>query len=147
MAYKLMLKKPAEGLNFFWNVSSHVGCKSSCPNKATDVELVKFMLREINQRETFHRLTQTCKLPAITLNGNFDATLGFWIYANQDFPGTVSDGVVSPAKGEYFGPDKLWIMSFWNIRLKTLAAEVWSNLDKNPQLSQALRNELAKTTP
>jgi len=147
MAYKLMLKTPVDGMSFIWNVSSHVGCKATCQNKPTDVELVKFLLREVNQREPFVKLTQACKVPPVTLNSTFDAVLGFWIYANQDFPNTVVDGIVSPAKGEFYQPGGVWLITFWNARLHKLAPDVWANLDKNTQLSPALRAELAKTTP
>ena len=133
-------------MSFIWNVSGHVGCKANCENRATDVELVKFLFREINQREAFHRLTPACKSPLVTVNGTFDAVLGFWIYAFEDFPGATIDGTISPAKGVTYSAGQLWQIVFLNGRLHKLAPDVWASIDKNAQLTPALKAELAKTT-
>ncbi len=146
MAYKFMLKQPFEGMTFLWNVSDKVGCKTECPNRATDVELVKFLVRE-SLKSPFHRLSASCKTPAIMMNGSFDAVLGFWIYAYEDFPGATSDGIVSPARGASYSAGELWLITYLNGTVHKTAPDLWAGLDKNQQISQALRTELQKTTP
>ncbi len=146
MAYKFMLKHPFEGMSFIWNVTDKVGSKAECPNRATDVELVKFLVRE-TLKGPFHRLSVSCKNPPITMNGSFDAVLGFWIYAYEDFPGATSDGIVSPARGTTYAAGEMWLIAYLNGRVNKLSPDVWASLDKNPEISQALRTELQKTTP
>jgi|SRR5579863_1404250 hypothetical protein len=147
MAHKLILQKPFQGMGFIWNVSAHVGCKASCPNRPTDVELVKFLFREYLKRQTFQRLKPTCSSPPITLNGSFDAILGFWIYSTEDWPGATSDGVISPARGMTYGPGGLWVISLLNGNLFKAAPDFWAGIGQNSELSPALRAELAKTSP
>ena len=146
MAYKFMLKQPFEGMNFLWNVSDKVGCKTECPNRATDVELVKFLARE-TIKGPFHRFSAACRNPPLTMNGSFDAVLGFWIYAYEDYPGATSDGIVSPARGSTYAPGEMWLISYLNARVHKLSPDLSAGLDQNQQISQALRTELQKTTP
>lgn len=46
MAQRLHLRRPYHGLRFIWDVSEHVGDTTSCPNRATDVSLVKILIGE-----------------------------------------------------------------------------------------------------
>ena len=147
MAYKLVLNPPQQGLSVIWNISTHVGCKQGkCFNHKTDVELVKFLIAQHQKKIPFKKLTPSCKKPSLTVNGEFDAVLAFWIYAYQDVPGGVMDGVVSPAHGVSYG-SAMWLISWLNGSLMTEAPQIYMQLDTYPELSAALRGELKRTTP
>jgi hypothetical protein len=146
MAHRLLLPSRPGGMPFMWNVSAHVGELASCPNRPTDVELVKQLLAML-------RTFVTAKVPRapgvahapMAINGQFDITLAYWIYSTQAHggQGTVVDGIVSPAKA--FGDPGTWLLCRWNQALFQANRMAWEALPQQPQLSAALRGELAKT--
>ncbi len=145
MAYKLVFPYPQRGLSFIWNVSQHVGSKKTCPNRPTDVELSQFFFQELFKAGIIGGdVPGGAKPPAV--NGSFDATLGFWIFLEQDSPGAVKDGVMSPAKGFSYGSN-VWLIVWLNYHYMKNFPDSFANLDKDPRLSMTLRSELSKTTP
>ena len=147
MAYKFVLPYPQQGLPFIWNVSQHVGYKKTCPNRTTDVELCQFFFRQLaDAGDIGESVVGTAKMPKISVNGIFDAVLGFWIYLEQDTPGATMDGVISPAKGVSYGSN-IWLITWLNVRFQKNFPEAFLTLDKDPRLSAALRADLSKTKP
>ena len=147
MAYKLLIPGGGNDLPFVWNVSQHVGCAKTCPNRKTDVELCQFLFRELAVNGHIgDSLTSGALRPMIQVTGTFDPTLGFWIYLEQDAPGVKSDGIISPAKGLAYG-SAMWLISWLNYQYKKAFPEAYMSLDKDVRLSPALRAELAKTWP
>jgi hypothetical protein len=147
MAYKLMTPQGGKDLPFVWNVSSHVGCAKTCANRHTDVELCQFFFRELaTHGYIVETLTGTALRPMVQVTGTFDPVLGFWIYLQQDAPGVVSDGIVSPAKGIAYG-SAMWLITWLNYQYRKAFPEAYQTLDKDVRLSPALRAELAKTWP
>lgn len=142
MACKLRINPPSQGLNFIYNVSSHVGDARTCPNLKDDVQLVQFLLREVVPKldPTGGRKIQELPRPS----GQFDVLTGFWIYnmqsSNEDI--VTVDGIVSPAKGVSYG-SKAWLIAGLNFKYKQFFPDRFEKLHLHPELSPTLRASLA----
>jgi len=151
MAYKLILSQsnPVR-MPFIWNVSTHVGPAKRHPNRATDVELVQFLLAESLKRGwPDEPSTSGAAVPPVTVDGRFNAVLGFWIFYSQQCSATPAasvDGVVSPAHGVMYGGGA-WVIVRLNNYLWAADTTFWSKLDNDPRLSPGLRSELKRTAP
>jgi hypothetical protein len=147
MAYKLVLPYPQKGMTFLWNVSQHVGALKTCPNRTTDVELCQFFFKELVDGGFIgSTIVGSAKAPIIQVNGVFDSVLGFWIYLEQDVPGAVKDGIISPAKGVSYGTS-MWLISWLNGTYRKHFPDAFANLDKDIRLSPGLRADLVRTQP
>lgn len=149
MAYQLKFSYPQNGLPFLWNISAHVGCSASCPNKPTDVELVQFFLSElIGAGVIGTQANAATRLPKIAVNGKYDAITGFWLFYSETGGSStaVVDGIASPAKGVVYGTGA-WAIAKMNHAYKQMFPTLWENLKNDVRLSAALRMELAKNVP
>lgn len=147
MAYQMMLP-PGSEMPFIWNVSTRVGPTVDCPNRPTDVELVK-VFTDVIAKGPFHALRNEARRPPLVVNGTFDAVLGFWIF-NTQFSSrfsTLVDGIVSPAKGVFYGPKTAWVIVKFNHTMFVEDKNRWLKLNTDTRLSAELRRELSKTTP
>ncbi|MBL8348553.1 MAG: hypothetical protein JNN03_24210 [Rubrivivax sp.] len=147
MAHRLMLPGKPEGLPFIWNIDAHVGHLASCPNRPTDVELIKYMsiMLESLSRPGHPRHASVANV-RLELNGQFDVVLAYKILSSQSgmqYPGKVVDGVISPIRGH--GPPWIWALGQWNYHLHRNQPLVFQNLPDAPGLSPALRAELRHT--
>jgi hypothetical protein len=137
-----MLTRPQEGLSFIYNVSSKVGPLQSDPNQPDDVMLVQYLLKKVLQGQ---QMPATPGVAFPTATGRFDTATGFWIYRVQssfrNF-GNVIDGVVSPARGLFYGPSTAWTIAILNFKFKGYFPREFDNLPNNPELSPSLRASL-----
>lgn len=150
MAYKLIFPTPIDGLPFIWNISAHVGCKSTNPNYSTDVELIQFFLREQLKSGALGSKANTgSRLPDLPVDGKFTSVTGFWIFYTQlgGLDSATVDGVVSPARGGTSYGGGAFAIAKMNFNFKKAFPDAWQNLDKDPRLSPALRAQLTRTTP
>jgi hypothetical protein len=150
MAHRLPLAQRPEGLPFIWNVSTWVGDNLTCPNRPTDVELVKylFMARLGANDEVWVRIHPALHIP-LAVNGQFDIVLAYYIYRyeaahNNDTPDPKIDGWISPAKAT--GPIMQWAIFRLNKKLAHSNRLLWENLPDAPGISPMLRQELKTAT-
>ena len=129
-----------------WNVSKRVGGHDYCENLPTDVELVKYLIR-LGAR-SWSAYAQIG--PRMTVNGSFDAILGYWIFRTQvasRHQMQVIDGIVSPArKGLMYAPKSPWVIVQINVFAMMEDEAGWRDLANNPLLSANLRRELSTAT-
>jgi hypothetical protein len=144
MASRLSLKI-APGFDHIWNVNGRVGGRSDCPNHPTDVELVKVLIKQALRAPLLAGPAAKVPTPVITVNGVFDAVVGYWIFRFQDHDGHPDiDGVVSPSKGISYSsaPGALWVIDLINKLARDADKDFWENLPNSPSISGALRHEL-----
>src|SRR5262245_35975766 len=105
------------GMTHFWNVSQRVGGRQDCPNRPTDVELVKVLMKKALEDPTIAGVVARTPSPQIVVNQQWDATIGYWIFRFQDHDGhPVIDGVASHAKRLVYQPGSAWVIGLINIR-------------------------------
>jgi hypothetical protein len=145
MAYKMALTPAWQGMSFIWNISSHVGDHPTCPNNATDVDLVKVLIAE------WVRIVQpgvhpSCREPFV-LNGRMDINTAYWIRAinasHQQRLDFQAEGIFSPARSG----SNTWSIARLNLTLKNRAPNVWNDLPNHPSANAALRAALQRTSP
>jgi hypothetical protein len=126
MASVLRLQRPLLGMDRMLNVSQRVG-PLNCPSDPGDVEAVQRLLN-LCARNTAARLGFALPQPT----GQFDPVTAFFIfyiqwYSHKDNPGTVIDGVVSPATGAFYGPGP-FVITNMNILARRTDQAAWDNL-------------------
>ena len=150
MAYKLMLNPQYHGMSFIWNVSEAVGDNATCPNRPSDVDLVKILIGETIRARPPAWVNASLRTPLV-VNGQMDATTAYWIRVfNADHNPRLSqslDGIVSHARGPSLSPRDTWAIVKLNWSAKQGAPTVWNDLPNHPQAKPALRAELQRTTP
>ncbi|MFN7934088.1 MAG: hypothetical protein U0R19_12230 [Bryobacteraceae bacterium] len=141
MAQKLTALQPIAGMNYIYNVSSHVGCRRKCPNNPDDVQLVQFFIREIVPR--FYESQIIPELPRLT--GQIDGITAFYIYDIQRMGGTSMevDGIVSPARGLVYAGSHPWLISVLNFKYKSFFPDLYDKIPFHPELRPTLRASLA----
>lgn len=150
MAYKMILNTQYHGMSFIWNVSEAVGDNASCPNRPTDVDLVKILIGETIRARPPTWINASLRTPLL-VNGQMDAITAYWIRVfNADHNPRLSQsqaGIVSQARGASFSPRDTWVIVKLNWSAKQGAATAWNDLPNHPQAKPALRAELQRTTP
>jgi hypothetical protein len=145
MASKLTLKQPYQGMSFIWNVSEHVGDNTSCPNRTTDVDLVKILLGETIRGRPPGWLHGACRSPLV-VNGLMDAYTAYWIRifnGGHDKSAAIADaGIISPARGASLSPSDSWTIVKLNWAFKQANARGWAELPNHPQVKATLKAEL-----
>jgi hypothetical protein len=126
MASVLRLQQPVMGMDRILNVSQRVG-PLNCPNDPQDVEAVQRLLA-LCVHGTAARLGFALPQPT----GRFDPVTGFCIfyiqwYSHKDNPGTIVDGVVSPATGAFYGPGP-FVLTNINVLARRADQAAWDNL-------------------
>ena len=145
MAHRLAIRSGVPGFGHIWNVTQRVGGRDSCPNMATDVELVKVLIKKAFEHPKIAPVVRRVPNPPLIVNGQFDAVVGYWIFRFQDHDGhPIIDGVVSPARNLSYAPGVAWVIAFINFHVFQTDQNFWNNLPQNPTLSAALRAELSK---
>ena len=125
--------------SLFWNLSADVG--PGQPNKADDVELVRFgyFMMKDNPKAlggTFAALKPI--LDKVKPTGGFDDTLAEAIRTHQRLRGGTQDGRVSVAKannfnrGQYDG-QHVWMIFPLNNSMIDMAADIYPRIDLHPQ--------------
>src|SRR5687767_6888165 len=106
MAYKLELPSSYFGMKFIWNISEHVGDSPTCPNKATDVDLVALLLGgAIRAMDLGKNIHKSCH-QAFQVNGQMDVNIAYWIRIANNLHKKKLDqaesGILSRAKKSTF---------------------------------------------
>jgi hypothetical protein len=143
MAAKLVLK--GGKLPHIWNVSARVGPNSDEPNGATDVELLNVLVVIALGNPAVKRFGIKGKMIPPNRTNVFDPILGFWIFRFQQLgrhPAT--DGVASPARGQFFAPGTPWVVVTINELAREADPDLWASLDRNTNVSAALRADLSR---
>lgn len=145
MAHKLVLRQPCSGMAYIWNISEHVGDNASCPNRPTDVNLVKILIVEAIRARQPAWLHPSLR-NGIRVNGEMDETTAYWIrYFNSDHRPRLSqseEGIISPARGAFFSSNDAWTIVKLNYMVKQTPRPTWANLPHYPQALPALAAEL-----
>jgi hypothetical protein len=109
------------------------------------VELVKVLLKQALKDPSLAAVVTRVPNPQITVNQQFDAVVGYWIFRFQDHDGhPVIDGVASHARGIQYQPTSAWVIGLINVKAFKADPKFWRELPQNQTLSQQLRNELSK---
>ena len=110
---------------FCWNVSHHVGIGQMCPNRPTDVELVKLLMVKSPRRPEYAVWVQ--RAGPIKLGGN-----------------RTIDGKVSPAPRHkiLYSPTAAYTIVLLNVSAREADEKWWNTLATNPTVSKPLRDEL-----
>ncbi|MET3900953.1 hypothetical protein ABIB57_004921 [Devosia sp. UYZn731] len=141
MAAKLQLQ--SRDMPFLYNVSDRVG-PGGCPNRPTDVELLKVLL-VIGQRSPQLQVAINGSKMQPNRDTIFDPILGFYIFRMQQLGKmSVVDGVASPAKGANFAPGTPWVVYWFNYYAKLADPALWESLPRNRTLSPSLAAELSR---
>lgn len=145
MAHRLAIQSNVPGFGHIWNVSQRVGGRDSCPNLPTDVELVKVLIKKALESPVILPAARRVPAPPLTVNSQFDAVVGYWIFRFQDHDGhPIIDGVASPARSLTYAPGVAWVIAFINFHAFKADKDFWNNLPQNKTLSQTLRSELSR---
>jgi len=142
MAHRLMLPNKPLGLPFLWNIDQHVGDQTR-ENQATDVELVKLLIRSALEFGRGGGTDGFENNPRLVVNGEFDQTLAFWVYRLQfTFRIVPKDGMFSPVRRTAAGTPGLMQL---NHVMRQRNALFWADLASAPGISGALRTELQRS--
>lgn len=145
MANRLAIQSHVKGFGHIWNVSQRVGGRDNCPNTSTDVELVKVLIKKAFDHPLIAPVARRVSTPPLTVNSQFDAVVGYWIFRFQDHNGHPTiDGVVSPARSLSYAPNTPWVIAYINYHAFLADEDYWNGLPQNPALSGALRSELSR---
>ena len=144
MAHRLAIRGHPT-LDFIYNVSHHVGDAPHCRNAETDVRLVKVLLYYWIKRFK-PNIHPSCREP-FTLGAGMNLRTAYWIRVLSESHKTrisfAEKGVISPARGAYFGNNDAWSIVRLNYDLKTHSPEIFANLPNSADMSPALGRELA----
>ena len=131
-------------LDFIYNVSHHVGDAPHCRNADTDVWLVKVLLYHWIKRVR-PNIHPSCHEPFV-LGSGMNLRTAYWIRVlSESHSSRLSfkeKGVISPARGSFFGNDT-WTIVRLNHDLKKHNPQVFANLAGSRDLSAELQRELA----
>jgi hypothetical protein len=132
-------------MQFIWNVSEHVGDTTSCPNRPTDVNLVKILIHATLSWRRPPWINSALRMGFRT-DGRMDPITAYWIrFFNADHSRRLHqkrDGIISPARGAHFAPNDTWTIVKLNWASKQANATRWANLPSDPSCTAPLRNEL-----
>src|ERR1035437_7625361 len=132
-------------LPIFFNVDTSVGDKGA-NSSAEDILLVQFLIRQIaeevpsSQPGGESRRQRMLKVP---MSGSCDGATIDGIRAWQEArkvraPGPVVAGLVSQARGYFYGPGE-WTIVDLNAIFRQAFKEIWPRLDKRPSCPGLLR--------
>lgn len=150
MAHLVALHPPDRNQPTFFNVDGVVGA-SPAQNLREDLLLVQFAFSWIASSPTpgtGAKLAAAAK--AVRLTGAIDAATISAIQAMQErrkeqFPGTVVDGRVSPARGGTSYGGGRWTIISINDALKFRFRNLWPRIDAIPGCPLELRNMVLRT--
>lgn len=128
-----------------FNVDGKVG--QNCPNNPEDVLLVQFLLPKAVEKTPmdWERRERVNKVPT---NGYCDDLTTDGIKAVQEHmreknPGTVVDGIVSPAHGVVYG-EGAWTIVVLNTTIRENYPDVWPRLHDFPDCPGPLAEKVKK---
>jgi hypothetical protein len=151
MARFLAPKDPDPGLPVFFNVDADVGAPPA-RNLREDVLLVQFLFQE-GARTPSSKADQKVvnAARAVQVTGIIDPATVTAIRVLQEVgkarrPGTIVDGRVSPARGDYaYGPQAFWTIVVLNNAMQNQHLDIWPRIDRIPGCPPELRAMVIRT--
>ena len=145
MAHRMTLSQPLNGMTFIWNVSQHVGDSNACPNRPTDVNLVKILIAEWIRAQPPTWINAAMRVPFV-VDGQMDPVTAYWIRILnaehvRELPADRA-GIISPAGRPRISSRDTWTIVKLNERVRQANLQTWTNIPIRPNGNPALRAEL-----